>query len=81
MSKYKFDVSLVISGLSEGVFELRPSDYLYCEDEDELFDEVNDTLRGTLRKHIKFSRVYTCESDWRYPKGFLEEWRRLKNER
>ena len=44
MSKYKFDVSLVISGLSEGVFELQPSDYLYCEDEDELFDEVNDTL-------------------------------------
>lgn len=41
MSKYKFDVSLVISGLSEGVFELQPSDYLYCEDEDELFDEVN----------------------------------------
>lgn len=74
MSKYKFDVSLVISGLSEGV---QPSDYLYCEDE--LFDEVNDTLCGTL--HIKFSRVYTCESDWRYPKGFLEEWRRLKNER
>ena len=35
MSKYKFDVSLVISGLSEGVFELQPSDYLYCEDEDE----------------------------------------------
>lgn len=33
MSKYKFDVSLVISGLSEGVFELQPSDYLYCEDE------------------------------------------------
>ena len=33
MSKYKFDVSLVISGLSEGVFELQPSDY--CEDEDE----------------------------------------------
>ena len=78
MSKYKFDVSLVTSGLSEGV---QPSDYLYCEDEDELFDEVNDTLCGTLRKHIKFSRVYTCESDWRYPKGFLEEWRRLKNER
>lgn len=77
MSKYKFDVSLVTSGLSEGVFELQPSDYLYCEDE--LFDEVNDTLCGTL--HIKFSRVYTCESDWRYPKGFLEEWRRLKNER
>lgn len=61
------------------VKELQPSDYLYCEDE--LFDEVNDTLCGTLRKHIKFSRVYTCESDWRYPKGFLEEWRRLKNER
>ena len=59
------------------VKELQPSDYLYCEDEDELFDEVNDTLR----KHIKFSRVYICESDWRYPKGFLEEWRRLKNER
>lgn len=35
MSKYKFDVSLVTSGLSEGVFELQPSDYLYCEDEDE----------------------------------------------
>lgn len=51
MSKYKFDVSLVTSGLSEGVFELQPSDYLYCEDEDELFDEVNDTLCGTLRKH------------------------------
>lgn len=33
MSKYKFDVSLVTSGLSEGVFELQPSDYLYCEDE------------------------------------------------
>lgn len=81
MSKYKFDVSLVTSGLSEGVFELQPSDYLYCEDKDELFDEVNDTLCGTLRKHIKFSRVYTCELDWRYPKGFLEEWRRLKNER
>ena len=63
MSKYKFDVSLVTSGLSEGVFELQPSDYLYCEDDD--------TLCG-----IKFSRVYTCESDWRYPKGFLEEWRR-----
>lgn len=31
MSKYKFDVSLVTSGLSEGVFELQPSDYLYCE--------------------------------------------------
>ena len=45
MSKYKFDVSLVTSGLSEGVFELQPSDYLYCEDE--LFDEVNDTLCGT----------------------------------
>lgn len=44
MSKYKFDVSLVTSGLSEGVFELQPSDYLYCEDEDELFDEVNDTF-------------------------------------
>ena len=27
MSKYKFDVSLVTSGLSEGVFELQPSDY------------------------------------------------------
>lgn len=76
MSKYKFDVSLVTSDLSEGVFELQPSDYLHCEDE--LFDEVNDT---TLRKPIKFSRVYTCESNWRYPKGFLEEWRRLENER
>lgn len=41
MSKYKFDVSLVTSGLSEGVFELQPSDYLYCEDEDELFDEIH----------------------------------------
>lgn len=76
MSKYKFDVLHLV--LVKGV---QPSDYLYCEDEDELFDEVNDTLCGTLRKHIKFSRVYTCESDWRYPKGFLEEWRRLKNER
>lgn len=56
MSKYKFDVSLVISGLSEGVFELQPSDYLYCEDEDELFDEVNDTLCGTS---ISSSLEYT----------------------
>lgn len=51
MSKYKFDVSLVISGLSEGVFELQPSDYLYCE------DEVNDTLCGTAS--ISSSLEYT----------------------
>lgn len=80
MSKYEFDASLVTTGLSEGVFGLQPSDYLYCEDEDELFNEVNNTLCGILSRHIKFSRVYDCEADWSYPKGFLEEWRRLKNE-
>lgn len=47
MSKYKFDVSLVTSGLSEGV---QPSDYLYCEDE--LFDEVNDTSISSSLEYI-----------------------------
>lgn len=58
MSKYKFDVSLVISGLSEGVFELQPSDYLYCEDEDELFDEVNDTLWYTSQAYQVLQSIH-----------------------
>ena len=57
MSKYKFDVSLVTSGLSEGVFELQPSDYLYCEDE--LFDEVNVTPGYTLTVDLPRQRVVT----------------------
>ena len=56
--------------------ELSPSDYLYCETEDELLLAVEEDLHDAMNT----GDVYwdDSESSVRIPDEFIEEWKRLK---
>lgn len=77
MSKYYFESSLWISVTKEQAISLDPRNYLYCEDEDELYDmiclDISDKIEFPDLDNIKDSDLI-----WNYPEGFLEEWRGLK---
>lgn len=77
MNKYDFNATLYISAKSSVVIGLRPVDYLYCENEDELRYEIINTLYEHFDSY-SFTNVYDRELEWDYPQDFLDEWRRLK---
>lgn len=79
MSKYTFEPSLWIAGVVREDISLDVRDYLDCEDEDELTDIVNCDLEDKMDK-VCLDKVDDSELSWNYPEGFLEEWRKLKNE-
>lgn len=56
--------------------ELSPSDYLYCDNEDELLDAVSDDLHDVMYVG-DVDWVDSC-SDLDIPNEFIEEWKYLK---
>lgn len=56
--------------------ELDPKKYLYCEDEDEMIDCVTEDLAESI--DYGDINVKNSDSDCDIPKGFIEEWKKLK---
>ena len=60
-------------------YEIDPNDFLHCETEEELIDEVTDYLFD--QAELKLSKNMDCECDEYHsniPNSFIEEWRQLK---
>lgn len=60
-------------------YELDPTDFLYCADEETLLDEVTDYLLD--KAYLKIPDNMDCECDEFYcniPPAFIEEWKQLK---
>ena len=56
--------------------ELSPSDYLYCDDEDELFDAISDDLHDIM--FIGDVDWVDSDTDVYIPDEFITEWKHLK---
>ena len=60
-------------------YEIDPNDFLHCETEEELIDEVTDCLLDQVE--LKLPKNIDCECDEYHsniPNSFMEEWRHLK---
>ena len=60
-------------------YEIDPNDFLYCETEEELIDEVTDYLLD--QAEFKLPKNIDCEWDGYHPNipnSFMEEWKQLK---
>lgn len=59
--------------------ELNPADYLFCENEDDLMNTVEEDLQEAVSYGdiIVYDR---CEMELIIPKGFIDEWLKLKKE-
>ena len=60
-------------------YEIDPNDFLHCETEEELIDEVTDCLLD--QAELKLPKNMDCECDEYHsniPNSFMEEWRQLK---
>ena len=60
-------------------YEIDPNDFLHCETEEELIDEVTDCLLN--QAELKLPKNMDCECDEYHsniPNSFMEEWRQLK---
>lgn len=60
-------------------YEIDPNDFLHCETEEELIDEVTDCLLD--QTELKLPKNIDCECDEYHsniPNSFMEEWRHLK---
>lgn len=60
-------------------YEIDPNDFLHCETEEELIDEVTDCLLD--QTELKLPKNIDCECDEYHsniPNSFTEEWRHLK---
>ena len=60
-------------------YEIDPNDFLHCETEEELIDEVTDCLLN--QAELKLPKNMDCECDEylsNIPNSFMEEWRQLK---
>ena len=61
-------------------YEIDPNDFLHCETEEELIDEVTDYLLD--QAELKLPKNMDCECDEYHsniPNSFIEEWRQLKS--
>lgn len=61
-------------------YEIDPNDFLHCETEEELIDEVTDYLLD--QAELKLPKNMDCECDEYHsniPNSFMEEWRQLKD--
>ena len=61
-------------------YEIEPNDFLHCETEEELIDEVTDYLLD--QAELKLPKNMDCECDEYHsniPNSFIEEWRQLKS--
>lgn len=61
----------------ESELELSPQDYLFCEDEDDLINSVEDDLRYS----INIGNVQYKDWDFIFdiPQSFKDEWKQLKS--
>lgn len=60
-------------------YEIDPNDFLHCETEEELIDEVTDYLLD--QAELKLPKNMDCECNEyqsNIPNSFMEEWRHLK---
>lgn len=60
-------------------YEIDPNDFLHCETEEELIDEVTDYLLD--QAELKLPKNMDCECTEylsNIPNSFMEEWRYLK---
>lgn len=80
MNNYTFAAYLWINATIWNTFDLKPEDYLNCSDEEELYDCINEDLMAHFDSP-EVSKIHDSDFSWDYPNGFLEEWRRLKNEK
>lgn len=57
--------------------ELNPADYLFCKNEDDLMDTIDEDLQEAVSYGdiIVYDR---CDMELIIPKGFIEEWSYLK---
>ena len=61
-------------------YEIDPNDFLHCETEEELIDEVTDYLLD--QAELKLPKNMDCECDEYHsniPNSFMKEWRQLKD--
>ena len=61
-------------------YEIDPNDFLHCETEEELIDEVTDCLLD--QAELKLPKNMDCECDEYHtniPNSFIEEWKHLKS--
>ena len=61
-------------------YEIDPNDFLHCETEEELIDEVTDYILD--QAELKLPKNMDCECDEYHtniPNSFMEEWRQLKS--
>ena len=61
-------------------YEIDPNDFLHCETEEELIDEVTDYILD--QAELKLPKNMDCECDEYHtniPNSFIEEWRQLKS--
>lgn len=56
--------------------ELSPLDYLYCDNEDELFDAISDDLHDIT--FVGDVNWVDSNTDVYIPNEFITEWKRLK---
>lgn len=67
-----------VEAYADSELELNPENYLYCDDEDELKDAIEDDLYDVmLTGDVEYDY---SESEIDIPDEFIEEWKRLKNE-
>ena len=58
--------------------DIDPEEFLDCEDEDELRDEILEYMAYESWDDLEYPEIYERNTD--IPEEFFEEWRRLKNE-
>ena len=61
-------------------YEIDPNDFLHCETEDDLIDEVTDYLLDQVE--LKLPKNIDCECNEYHtniPNSFIEEWKHLKS--
>lgn len=75
----KFNYWATISATAQCVLNLYPEDFLYCNSEAELDNEVRERL-ADLAEFFSgdYSNVDIYDDDFEYPERFVEEWKYLK---
>lgn len=67
-----------IDAYVDSELELNPENYLYCDDEDELFDAISDDLHDIM--FVGDVDWVDSDTDVYIPDEFITEWKRLKDE-